>query len=111
MSIYCPLANILSIEPNISIFDIEMEVPDVIIQEPFFKKGSKQSEEWIKRKAESRSRIWKIQYPDGKIENVQNLKQFCRENNIDYRNMHRLKYKTSRNRMYCQGFRLLEKIT
>lgn len=74
-------------------------------------KGYKQSEKWIDRKAESRSRLWKIQFPDGKIEDVQNLKKFCRDHDIDYRNMHRLKYKTTRNRTVCQGYRLLEKIT
>ena len=52
---------------------------------------------------------WKIQCPDGTIEIVHNLKLFCRKNNLNYQNFHRILY--GNRRKSHRGYKLLEKVT
>lgn len=51
------------------------------------RKGKKKSKEHVIKVAESNSKIWEIEYPDGKVELIKNLSKFCRNNNISDRGM------------------------
>lgn len=44
-----------------------------------------------KYKKTANTKIWKVTHPSGKIEIVDGLKNFCKENNISYMNMYRNK--------------------
>lgn len=65
--------------------------------------------EQIEKFIDSRSRLWKVEYPDGHQDIVKNLKQFCKDNNLDYRNFHRLLYNNRRNSH--RKFKLLGRLT
>jgi len=51
------------------------------------RKGVKQSEDTILKRANSNSKIYKIIRPNGEIEIIKNLAKYCRENALDNRNM------------------------
>lgn len=61
-----------------------------------------------KQKAREANQLtWKIEYPDGKIEIVTNLRQFCKIHNLSSGNMtNTLKYPNTK----TKGFKVLEKI-
>jgi hypothetical protein len=68
-------------------------------------KGKKQSEESIRKRAKSLSQTWQITYPNGEIKIIQNMAQFCRDNNLFKNSMYVV---AEGKQKQCKGFKCIK---
>ena len=53
-------------------------------------RGKKKSKSSIAKRTDTRSKIYEITTPDGKIQTIKNLRKYCRDNNLHSSNMYQV---------------------